>query len=166
MQVTFLLYLFIYFIIYQIHCWGIFTKKKEKKKTKKCSVRFQFSPALILTEELLSSSKRPSAGGATLHADNSTRNQSSHSYRLNRWANMLPSRCPYYSGAATGGPQETVEPDGIEVLSLLSEQVMNYCRTNGLPHGRGGNPRTRTRGSGCTTATPPPTPLCFHLLLH
>lgn len=34
------------------------------------------------------------------------------------------------------GPQETVEPDGIEVLSLLSEQVMNYSRTNGPPHGR------------------------------
>lgn len=33
-------------------------------------------------------------------------------------------------------PQETVEPDGIEVLSLLSEQVMNYSRTNGPPHGR------------------------------
>lgn len=34
------------------------------------------------------------------------------------------------------GPQETAEPDGIEVLSLLSEQVMNYSRTNGPPHGR------------------------------
>lgn len=34
------------------------------------------------------------------------------------------------------GPQETVEPDGIEVLSPLSEQVMNYSRTNGPPHGR------------------------------
>lgn len=35
-------------------------------------------------------------------------------------------------------PQETVEPDGIEVLSPLSEQVMNYFRTNGPPHGRWG----------------------------
>lgn len=34
------------------------------------------------------------------------------------------------------GPQETVEPDGIEVLSLLTERVMNYSRTNGPPQGR------------------------------
>ena len=47
---------------------------------------------------------------------------------------MFPGACPYYSGAI--GPQETVEPDGIEELSLLSEQVMNYSRTNGPPHGR------------------------------
>lgn len=33
-------------------------------------------------------------------------------------------------------PQETEEPDGIEVLSPVSEQVMNYSRTNGLPHER------------------------------
>lgn len=38
------------------------------------------------------------------------------------------------------GPQETIEPDGIEVLSLLNEQVMNYSRTNGTPHGSQGNP--------------------------
>lgn len=31
------------------------------------------------------------------------------------------------------GPRETAEPDGIEVLSLLTEQVMNYFSTNGLP---------------------------------
>lgn len=46
------------------------------------------------------------------------------------------------------GPRETGEPDGIEVLSLPSEQVMNYFRTNGTPHGRCGNPHTESEGEG------------------
>lgn len=37
------------------------------------------------------------------HMDNPTRNQSLHSYCSNRWANMFPAGCPYYSGA-TGPP--------------------------------------------------------------
>lgn len=37
------------------------------------------------------------------HMDNPTRNQSLHSYCGNRWANMSPGGCPYYSGA-TGPP--------------------------------------------------------------
>lgn len=37
------------------------------------------------------------------HMDNPTRNQSLHSYCSNRWANMFPGGCPYYSGA-TGPP--------------------------------------------------------------
>lgn len=34
------------------------------------------------------------------HMDNPTRNQSLHSYSGNRWANMFPDGCPYYSGAS------------------------------------------------------------------
>ncbi len=34
------------------------------------------------------------------HMDNPTRNQSLHSYWGNRWANMFPGGCPYYSGAS------------------------------------------------------------------
>lgn len=37
------------------------------------------------------------------HMDNPTRNQSLHSYWGNRWANMFPGVCPYYSGAS-GAP--------------------------------------------------------------
>lgn len=37
------------------------------------------------------------------HMDNPTRNQSLHSYWGNRWANMFPGGCPYYSGAS-GAP--------------------------------------------------------------
>lgn len=70
--------------------------------------------------------------------DDPTRNQSLHSYWGNRWANMFPGGCPYYSGATGPLPQETVEPDGIDRLSLLNEQVMNYCGTNGWTCGRRG----------------------------
>lgn len=59
---------------------------------------------------------------------------------------MFPGDSPYYSGAIR--PQEIAEPDGTEVLSPLSEQVMNYFRTNGTPHGRCGNPHTQSEGKG------------------
>lgn len=48
---------------------------------------------------------------------------------------MFPDGRPYYS-SGLAGPQETEEPDGIEMLSPLSEQVMNYTRTNGATRGR------------------------------
>lgn len=55
------------------------------------------------------------------------------------------------------GPQETVEPDGIEVLSLLTEQVMNYSRTNGPPQGRWRIlPQREREWVAATTNTPSP----------
>lgn len=43
-------------------------------------------------------------------------------------------------------PRKAIEPDGVEVLSPLSEQVMNFSRTNRLPHGRWENLPTKKKG--------------------
>lgn len=59
---------------------------------------------------------------------------------------MFPGDSPYYSGAIR--PREIGGPDGTEVLSLPSEHVMNYFRTNGRPRGRCGNTPTESEGKG------------------
>lgn len=64
---------------------------------------------------------------------------------------MFPGDSPYYSGAIRS--RKTGEPDGIEVLPLPSEQVMNYFRTNGTPQGRCGNPHTEKEGKGSKATT-------------
>ena len=85
------------------------------------------------------------------HMDNPTRNQSLHSYRGNRWANMFPGGCPYYSGA-TGPPGDsgarwnwgvvTTEWTGNE---LLQDKWAATWEMRNLP--------TNSRGSGWMAAS-------------
>lgn len=85
------------------------------------------------------------------HMDNPTRNQSLHSYWGNRWANMFPGGCPYYSGA-TGPPGDsgarwnwgavTTEWTGNE---LLQDKWAATWETR--------NPLTKSRGRECMAAS-------------